>query len=423
MIEKPFTPCVLTSGQRASRIQQAQNRVILCSPGIGPREATALISVQQRLAPAAVRVLADFSPEAFRIGYWGDQSPADVAQLAGCLAHAEIAHGLRLGLLIVDDEGFIFVATAESLETKPADAQEPNALRLDQRVTEQLLESITSRTGESRVNRPRLTVEATKEVAQQVAARRVSKPTDNRLLDLMRQRICIVQFEVHGYQLSRRSLSLPPEIVSALGSKNQQISSRITASWRVFDADGANNAKTGELQKKVNEELTALKNKHLKSLSHYGFGLVLDEQPRFEAAWKVFQEGTVQGYRKCLLETVNALVQESRGLLKTLLQERADSGQLAVPHSPSLFPKPPEVERDNYIEWLLNRVKWPSAEEVSAGVAIKKRHYDLTADLLQDEEFIRELEKAFGDDFAQIRKLAEEKPASPTESKFSFSVN
>lgn len=85
-------------------------------------------------APAAGRigsdlttVCVDFEERVFRMGY-GDLEVIKKLQGAGIAIQS--SPSLRMGLLVVDDQGFVFTPTALLLEAENHDDQSMNAMRL-----------------------------------------------------------------------------------------------------------------------------------------------------------------------------------------------------------------------------------------------------------------------------------------------------
>jgi hypothetical protein len=423
MENKPFTPILLTSQDRAELITHALERVIYCGPGASPNEIQSLIEVQRRLPRGMVRVLVDLNTRAFRCGYWGQHVPAQIDELSKLGAVTEVASGLRLGLLVVDSVGFIYTPIAQSIESETGKQSEPNGLQLNADETLKLLDSILTNDSSHAPKRQPITAQAIETVKRQISQPTYVPPKQTRLLEYLREQMKIVQFETGGYQLNRRSLRLPDEVIAVLGTQDREINDRLTASWRLFGTTNRAQNEVDQLRSRLENELADLKKKYFKRLSHYGYGLSQNVRPQFEAAWQKFQTETVEAFRKLLKSKVEAMIDDSRNLLRRLLQERWEHGQLEIPPKPTLFPQEAHEEAQQYISYLVELVRWPTADEVSGAVVILKREYDITAALLADKNFTTVLEKAFDFKIADVQREIEPTRPAAAVASISFSLN
>lgn len=421
MESKPFTPCVSNSRIRADLIRQAEKQVIYCSPGITALELDALLQIRSRTPLIQVRVLVDFNAEAFRAGYWGEQTSEQIVAISRLGSTIEIAQGLRLGLLIVDAQAFIFTPTAQGIEAEVRENSEPNALRLDADETRRLIISIVTEKPTGAPQRPIVSEEKVMELQAEIKAGNPITPQKQRMLEILRQRVKIIQFEIRGYQIGRRRLDLPQKVIEILGSERDEINERLSASWRLFKNDSVDKA-LAEQQNALENDLAKLKKDHLQRLGHYGYGLLESFKPDFEKAWISFQKERVEVYRNTLKEKVGAMITGSQDLLRDLLRERVNSGRLDVPSAKTLFKKSKEEEVNNYIERLVQMVKWPKPEEISKEVVVKLREYDITLGLLEDKEFVGELEKALEFNLEDLLKQSETQHLKVTQ-PFPFSIN
>lgn len=424
MNEKPFALTVLTSEDRAELIARAQYRIVYVGPGISPRELAALISAQTKLPPQAIQVVVDLSPAAFKAGYWENQSPHELTELLKLSSMAQIGKGLRLGLIVVDEESYLYTPTAQSIEPERHDAEEANAVRLSPEETERLIASILQPRQTNQRQRPPISETAVEHVQEQLQRQEYVPPINVRLLDFLRKVISIVQFEVTGYQLTRKTLRLPQEIIDLLGAQDSEIAERLSASWRVFGSDKDADQEIAQQQQAIQREIENLKSEYLRPLSHYGFGLVDSQREQFEQRWQKFQTEIVKTYQALLESKVEGMVARSKESLRKLINDRIVSGQLKVTKTPSLLPRSDEEEQKYYVEKLINSVRWPKAKELSGHVVIKVRHYAVTDELLRDEEFTKALEKEFDIKLADIQKQVEveRRPTKPV-TPLPFSLN
>jgi hypothetical protein len=160
------------------------------------------------------------------MGYWGDMTDTKLETLVKLVGHGEIAVGMRLGLLVVDDAAILYVPTPQSLELDRIDRSEPNAVQLDAWETERLVGSIVTRNSPNPRQRPAITVDAIEQARQSIRNDRTGTPDLKRLVDYLRKRMSIVKVEGRKYRLTSSRLQLPRELVEAIGSQDREINRR-----------------------------------------------------------------------------------------------------------------------------------------------------------------------------------------------------
>ena len=126
----------LDSAAIADDIVRAQRSVCYAAPGVQKEPAEAMAALARRIGPKLITVCIDFDERVMRMGF-GELSAVEILREAGIVVRS--TPGLRTGLVIVDDEGYIFTPTALYLEADQRKTGAPNALRLSRdQVTEAL---------------------------------------------------------------------------------------------------------------------------------------------------------------------------------------------------------------------------------------------------------------------------------------------
>ncbi len=96
--------CTLDSQAIADKIHSAVSAVCYAGPGIQPVVAQAMVMVGGRLGLEMLTICLDFDERVMRMGY-GDIGAVRLLRDSGI--NVRSAQGLRTGLLIVDDVGFV----------------------------------------------------------------------------------------------------------------------------------------------------------------------------------------------------------------------------------------------------------------------------------------------------------------------------
>ncbi len=126
----------LDSAAIASDIRGAERLVCYAAPGVQQEPANAMAEVARRIGPELITVCVDFDERVMRMGF-GDLAAVKILRDAGIVVRS--TPGLRTGLVIFDDHGYIFTPTALYLESDERSTESPNALRLSPaQVTEAL---------------------------------------------------------------------------------------------------------------------------------------------------------------------------------------------------------------------------------------------------------------------------------------------
>lgn len=86
-------------------IHMARKRVLFIGPSLTDGIAAALISAKKALGDDQVVVVLDFDEQVFRLGY-GHYESVQMLEDAGLVVRQQ--SGLRLGVLILDDQGWVF---------------------------------------------------------------------------------------------------------------------------------------------------------------------------------------------------------------------------------------------------------------------------------------------------------------------------
>ena len=117
----------LDSAAIANSIREAQHSVCYAAPGIQKEPAIAMAELAKRIGPELITVCLDFDERVMRMGF-GDLAAVKTLRDYGIMVRS--THGLRVGLLIVDNSGYIFTPTALYLEADRRPSEASNALRL-----------------------------------------------------------------------------------------------------------------------------------------------------------------------------------------------------------------------------------------------------------------------------------------------------
>jgi hypothetical protein len=196
----------------ASLIGRARSRVVFVAPGVENETASALISALDN-EKLSVTIILDSDESAYRIGY-GDADA--LKKLHAALSSRQLAvrrqEGLRLGVLVIDDQIAIWSPIARSVEAERTGDQ-PNAVILTGAPSEQMCNAVGAEASQTlpsdaEIGREALRVE---DIAVTVENLKQNPPAP---FDLARKthvfssRFQFVDSEVRGLEWSERRLKV-----------------------------------------------------------------------------------------------------------------------------------------------------------------------------------------------------------------------
>ena len=224
MPEKLFLS--LDSSQLARKITRAVQNVSYAAPGILKEPAEVLAALAPKIGPEMITVCLDFDERVMRMGF-GTLDAVKVLRDAGI--EIRTISGLRTGLIVIDDTGYIFTPNALYLEADKKPDTAKNAMRLSEEQVKEALARLSpsakviaiamAKTDEERERIRELAVEMPSEKVEDEDIENVQKrleeaPPAN--FDVVRQvRVYSAYMQYVEIKLSRCSHSASPPCHSA----------------------------------------------------------------------------------------------------------------------------------------------------------------------------------------------------------------
>lgn len=145
------------------------------------------------------------------------------------------------------------------------------------------------------------------------------------------------------------------------------------------------------------DEVDELRERYTHALSKkYGRVILVQHKAEFEKGYRTILQ-KVEQYKRDLHQQINEQIQRTK-------QELIDYFTPVVMENPPeyllLGTKKPieEQEIKSYIDWLLGR-ELPTSEQILKRIEFYYVYKDLTEEILQEDDFYRELEKTFKDQY------------------------
>jgi len=393
----------LNSAALCREIGEAQEHVVLASPGVAIDVADALIAARDRLGEGRVRVVLDVSAGVARLGF-GDHSAVERLTAAGIEVRSH--PGLRLGVLICDGRGWSFAGTPRLVEADPMESGDAfNAISLTETQVIALRAELPQiqPTGprdepanhgdagpeQSSVEDPIVQVDVEPLVGAEPLTResvaKVSRALEiapPRPFDLARRTMvysALIQFvELHfeGFNIQSRRIQLP-KTLPMIASKDRAVKERLTASLKLLDS-----VEKPAALASVSKDLEELRQAYLVPVGKAGRVMLKSKRAEFEEALKSINTAL----NKCK----ESLVAELQQALDSVVDAIAPDLARAVVADPpprfrGLFLATSEAAMDYVWEELTKAL--PRGSELVEGMKIHCLFKDVTYEMLTDDDF------------------------------------
>ena len=407
------TFCAIDDNALIGLIRSAQKRIVFVAPGLHKNVAEALGKRFKEVDKLDVTVVIDADEEVCRIGYGDEEGLRLLNEYArqnfiGLRAQP----GLRVGVLLVDEQPLIWSPTPRSVEQPPssdshkdspfATAQDlmPNGLMLGPNPAKQLAKAIAaegsnSNPMESEVGKRAVSPEQVEKTLNEL---KKNPPIDVDLARITRvfsTKLQFVELEVKGAKLSKTQLTIPSELLNAdaKGDLKELIQSRLRAFADLkgeeievpayLHGNPALDAAQQPIMEKVSEaSLQRLRNdiekRFLFDITGFGRLIAKDEKDEFEArveAYKVQVLAHWEGLRKRIEQQANEIIDEA----VDLVIERAKRSGAAK------LPNPDEIRK------VLHQGLMKAKDDTPT---IKLVFKDVTYEQTQSKDFRQKVEKA-----------------------------
>lgn len=384
----------------AAEIRLAEVAVCFAAPGIQLEPAKALAELAARIGPELITVCLDFDERVLRMGF-GDLAAVKVLRDKGIVVRSTA--GLRTGLLIVDQQGYIFTPTALYLEAEDNSSQAPNAMRLSREQVTEALSRLSPAAKAIAVHFAKTIEEKRRILEQAVEVPSVTVADDEfvtvtkrldeappvsfdiaRRIRVFNAYLQYVELKLTGAAIQRHRLAIPPSIQN-LGS-GKDIEGRLRTTFDLIEKDGKLSSKSLE------DALSKIRNNFTPSLGKdHGRVVLKAAKPHLEERLKTFREALKAHQEK--------VEKELQGQLDATRKQIVD---YFVPH---VVANPPDAMRGQLLEfseseakiWLdgeLDRV-FPKADALIQKMQLDVRYKDVTFETLNRDDFLDAVKEAF----------------------------
>lgn len=418
------TPEVLTRF-----LATATRRIVIAKAGYAVTEVKQLIELAKR-KDISVLLYMEAGENAIRYGF-GESEALPLLKEHMHIINVQSVNQIRMALVIVDDTALVYAPVALSWEKAPAELEFPNGFFGGKTITESLFKQMG---GESIVLsiEEKLETDASDKEGQRITIpvppipkkkpekikeeiERSSKaldenppidPTTLRNTTFYRNKYKLLKATVHGANVRAKSLDLRP-----FNTMFPETDSRLRSSWSVLKAQDAKELPTRNFLTAIEKEIESLTfnagrhGKLIKRQDKDGLeakinGLAEELQKKLEGKIPVLQQSAISGAPKDLKSILDDSKSSLIKFLSPLASNREQCLNKLFAHERTLFKKMQnkEVSKEKAIAHALETfvedvLHFPTSAEIIESIDVKFDYYDVSDELLADEEFIEKLQE------------------------------
>ncbi len=366
----------------------AKTRVLFIGPSLTDGIAAALISARQALGDEQVVVVLDYDEQVFRLGY-GHYESVKMLEEAGVVVRQQ--PGLRIGVLILDDQGWVFTLPPMAVEGQHELTF--NALTLmPEQVNEVVRTLVTPTLRIEGDPTPRFEIgnaPVAPEIRERVAKAIEQNPPAafdlQRQVSVYRAHVQFVEIELEGGRIEQRTIKLPKSIKEQAFSKDKAFQERLRASYKLIEVSEL------DFLREVRDEVEKLRMFTPSLGKRLGRVMLASRKALFME--KVEQlEMLIEQKRQEVVSSLDKQINESLMALAKIFVP----GYVATPPNDLLYRCSEVTEQvaQSYILEQLRRES-PTGEQLLQGLRLHCTFKDVTLEMLKDVEFQEKVAELF----------------------------
>ncbi|MSR58274.1 MAG: hypothetical protein EXS05_11460 [Planctomycetaceae bacterium] len=289
-------------------IHTACRRLIVVAPGLSTAVASAIVDQWRLLGSAAVSVVVDVDPEVYRLGY-GDFSALQLLEKVAAELGTTLNRqpGIRIGLVIADDETLVYSPTPLLIEAGPHRTETPNAIRLG--APPQQIENELGRGPEGVrkqvVGLDKADIARISQVETSLKENPPQKFDVSRSVRVFNAAFEFVEFELSDTSVDRKTVPIPQHLS---GIADERTREQLRTSYRILPPE---HKLSGEHLKK-DKELIA--KKYLRNIPGHGNVVLRSRKSEFEQEVAKLR-GTVEAFAESVRTDLQSAMDKTRETL------------------------------------------------------------------------------------------------------------
>lgn len=372
-----------------STIKLATKRLLYMAPGVTMSVASQLNNAWERLGINNVNIILDVDAEIFRLGY-GEIEALTMLERKAREKGTLISHqpGVRIGLLIADEEVIIYTPTPLLIEADSKQPDQPNAIRL-----EKLPENIAKDLGlgpqgviDQNVGLAKAPSKEIEKVSEDLRLNPPMKFNVAKTILVFNSRFEFVEFELKNCFISRKEVPLKSDLFGL--AKGDKAYDSLRSSFKLI----SKNSKISE--KKLSDKKKKITDLFLIQIKGYGAVILRTKKEEFDKEMAIFNEEI----KKFQNEIEKKLSEEITQNKKTLIAALLPAVKRKHPERWNKFISATDKrEKDKEIEELLfNEISeaFGTAKKLVNEMGASVVYKGITYELLNDLKFIEAAKKA-----------------------------
>ncbi len=400
-------------------LQKANKRIVIAKPGYFKEEIEALIKIVHS-KNIACNVFIDPSDNAVRFGF-GETEALKIIKDQGAMLHCQTASHIRMSVVIVDDQALIYVPVALAWENESKESDYPNGIIGGQEFADVVFNEFVlqkkvppvpddKKIFQETVIKQIEAVATKAQLEQSIEKLTKNPPVDPSKLEeftFYRNNFKILKTEIRGVKIENKSISLKP--FTRLLPK---IDKRLKNSWQVFTRDEVENI---EVHRKFLADIDKvwidqIKKGNLFDIQRHGHLIRTPAKDEFEKQLKEQKDKFIQSLKSeetpkddgsfsgILLKSKKELI----AYIFTNIREIQETWAQLFKHNKILyrtFQKEQTAQgKDEILKMVVEsfvqeELHFPEIDDLVGAIDIKFDYYDVSDELLRDEEFSQTLEK------------------------------
>jgi hypothetical protein len=408
----------------AEAVSRATARVVYAAPGLGDATAKALVNAIKQ-AKVSITLILDADADAIRIGY-GDPKALDEMHRAAAQLKFPIRResGIRIGVLIVDDEVVVWSPTARSVEPERVSGQK-NAIALGGAAIRGIEAAVGAEGGEVLPSEAEIGKVALKpeQLQKTIEELKVNPPAP---FDLARRtrvfstRFQFVEFEVRGAEWGKKQIKLsslllnadlPDSLQDLLDTQVRPFQQEQDADFEVqalvlgrlaFDEDGRE-LRVRMTQARIVAEWDVIRDRYLHQIRGFGWLIQRKRLDEFSSA--------VRAYEGVLREWVEAFKEHSAKNEEATVRQIVDAIKGRIGRGPRPTTGGGHLDLESQVRRGLDRLRMT---EPRVRIVLKNVSWESS----RDEEFLQALRVALSEEelsgwFEEFHAAPEQRQGGP----------
>lgn len=386
-------------------INYARMKVIYVAPSISKMVAESILNFMKINSRETVEIIIDTDPMVCRLGY-GNIDAVEMLIKNGLIIRK--CKGIRIGIIICDDNAFVYTPTPLVIEEEPNN-NSPNAISVEYEQAKELVNSIcinqinySSNSSAEQLaiddyslncfnKPPEIGIEIISNKDIEIAKEDLSicppqKFDISRQVMVYHSYIQFVELKLIGCNIERHTISIPAKLLNL--AKDSKDKERLKASYKLI---GENSKITS---KKIDEKVNIIRKKYIKSLGpRYGNVILVQKKDAFIKEVDELKK-ELEKFKKQIEKSLQIEFEKSRKDLIKILSP----GIMRNPPDDLIgcinTKKPNSQQAKEYIGDVLKNVI-PDINIFIGDMSLQCDFKDVTYEMLKDENFFEILKREY----------------------------